>query len=67
MHAVVWFDPVSVHITWIELLRAKTPVDEDVLNASRQNAATATRNPFRSQRRRGVNPNRLPISSNVAR
>jgi hypothetical protein len=32
-----------------------------------QNALTAARNPFRSQRRRRVNPNRPPISSSVAR
>jgi hypothetical protein len=31
-----------------------------------QNASTAARKPFKSQRRRGVNPNRLPISSSVA-
>ena len=35
IHASVWLDPISVHITWIELLGAKAPVDEDVLNASR--------------------------------
>src|ERR1700686_365976 len=35
IHAVVWLDPVSVHITWIGLLGAEAPVDEYVLNASR--------------------------------
>ena len=35
IYAVVWFDPVSVHITWIELLRAETSVDEYFLNAGR--------------------------------
>ena len=51
----------------VGLLGAKAPVDEYVLNASRPKRLTAARNPFRSQRRRGVNPNRLPISSSVAR
>jgi hypothetical protein len=35
IHAVVWLDPVSVHITWIELLGTRAPGDEDVLNATR--------------------------------
>ncbi len=38
---VVWLNPVSVHITWVGLLCAKAPIDEDVLNA-----VTATANPF---------------------
>jgi hypothetical protein len=34
IHSVVRFDPVSVHIAWIGLLRAEASVDEYVLNAS---------------------------------
>ena len=35
IHALIWLDPISIHITWIRLLGAKAPVDENVLNASR--------------------------------
>ena len=66
INTVVRLDPITVHIARIGLVRAEAPVDEYVLNTSQQNALTAARKPFKSQRRRGVNPNRLPISSSVA-
>src|SRR5262249_42355431 len=35
IHAVVWFDPVSVHVARIGLLRAKASINEYVLDAGR--------------------------------
>ncbi len=35
VHSLVRLDPVSVHIAWIGLLRAKASVDENVFNTSR--------------------------------
>src|SRR5260370_39843763 len=68
IHAVIWLDPVSIHITWIGLLAAKAPVDENVLNASRpERQHRGSQSLQKPTRRRGVNPNRPPISSSVAR
>jgi hypothetical protein len=66
VYTIVRLDPVTVHITGIGLLSAEAPVDEYASMPTAQNALTAVCSPFKSQRRRGVNPNRLPISSNVA-
>jgi hypothetical protein len=35
VYTVVRFDPVSVHITWIGLVRAETSINENILNTSR--------------------------------
>ena len=66
INTLVRLDTITVHIARIGLLRAETAVDEYASIPASQNASTAAHKPFKSQRRRGVNPNRLPISSSVA-
>jgi len=57
--------PITVHIARIGLLRAETPVDEYVLNTGQPKCFDGGPQAFQEPRRRGVNPNRLPISSSV--
>jgi hypothetical protein len=63
---VVRLDPINVHISRIGLSMRKLPSMNMSSIPASQYALTAARKPFKGQRRRGVNPNRLPISSSVA-
>jgi hypothetical protein len=68
INIVVRLDPITVHIARIGLLCADASVDEYVINASYpKRRHRGSQSFFRSHRRRGVNPNRLPISSKAAR
>jgi hypothetical protein len=66
INVFVRLDPITVHIARISFSVQKLPSMNMSSIPASQNASTAARRPFKSQRRRGVNPNRLPISSCVA-